>query len=374
MIYLDSAATTKPKPEYLELYQKTHLNYWHNSNSPYQPGQRAEAVLELATERLAKALNVPKTHQILFTSGGTEANNFAIYGVCNNYLNQKGTIITTKIEHPSVLEPFVDFEKKGFKVYYLDVDSDGIVNLEQLQQVLSKDTILVSIQWVNNIVGAIQPIRKVCEILKKFPKAKLHVDGIQGIGKVEMDFNLQDVDLFTISAHKIHGLKASGALIYNSKLALSLPLKASSTQYPGTMDIGKAVVLAKAAEDALKNQKENYEKAHTLHRFLFRELAQIPTIAINGGINNYSPYLLNFSFLGKNSETVMHYLESFDIYVATGSACSSKLKKPQATVLAMTKDEARALSSIRVSLSNENTVEELRFLLDKLKLFCPEKQ
>jgi cysteine desulfurase len=140
------------------------------------------------------------------------------------------------------------------------------------------------------------------------------------------------------------------------------------------MDIGKAVVLAKAAEDALKNQKENYEKAHTLHRFLFRELAQIPTIAINGGINNYSPYLLNFSVLGKNSETVMHYLESFDIYVATGSACSSKLKKPQATVLAMTKDEARALSSIRVSLSSENTVEELRFLLDKLKLFCPEKQ
>ena len=131
--------------------------------------------------------------------------------------------------------------------------------------------------------------------------------------------------------------------------------------------------MAKAAEDALKTKRKLRKSAHPASVFV-PELAQIPTIAINGGINNYSPYLLNFSVLGKNSETVMHYLESFDIYVATGSACSSKLKKPQATVLAMTKDEARALSSIRVSLSSENTVEELRFLLDKLKLFCPEKQ
>lgn len=374
MIYLDSAATTKPKQEYLDLYQKTHQSYWHHANSPYQPGQKAEAVVGLAKEKLAKVLKIPNTHQILFTNGGTEANNFAIYGICNNYINQKGTIITTKIEHPSVLEPFVDLEKKGFKVFYLDVDSDGIVNLDQLQQVLSKDTILVSIQWVNNIVGSIQPIKKVCKIMKNFPKAKLHVDGIQGLGKVAIDFNLQDIDLFTISAHKIQGLKSSGALIYNSKNALNLPLKASPNQYPGTMDIGKAVVLAKAAEDALNYQNEHWEKVQKMHQFLYQELTKIPSIVINGGKNNYSPYILNFSVMGKNAETVMNYLASFNIYVATGSACSSKLKKPQATVFAMTNDEARALSSIRVSMSYKNTVEELQNLVDTLKLFCPEKQ
>lgn len=373
MIYLDNASTTKPKPEYLELYQKTHTNYWHHANSPYNLGQKAEAVLDLAQNTIKKALNLPLTHQVLFTNGGTEANNFAIFGVCNAYLNQKATVITTKIEHPSVLEPFVDLEKKGFNVIYLDVDEDGIINLNQLSQVLTKDTILVSIQWVNNIVGVIQPITKVIELLKPYPKAKLHVDAIQGIGKVKIDFNLADVDFLTISSHKLHGLKSSGALIYYQKHALQLPIKATvvGNQYPGTIDIGKAIVLAKAVQDAMAQIDHHLEKVKQMHQFLADELTKISSVTINGGRNAYSPYIINFSVKGMNSETVMHFLESHNIYVATGSACSSKLKKPQATVYAMTNDEARALSSIRVGLSSDNTLDELSTFIDTLKLFCP---
>ncbi len=371
MIYFDYTATTKPRTEVLDVYNKVNNEYWFNPSSFYKTGVINHNLFDECSANILKYLNLSKK-RVIFTSGATEANNLAVYGICNNYLGQNKHIVTTKIEHPSVMSCFNDLENKGFKVTYLNVDENGLIDLEELKSCLNSDTILVSIMWVNNIVGAIEPINEVIKILKEYPRIKLHVDAVQGLGKIKPDFDFNQVDMFTFSSHKINGLKSSGALIINDNINLNPLTKGADQQKgvrPGTIDLSLALATTKAVRLITEELNEHYIYVKELHGYFLDKLKDIPNILINGAIKNYSPYILNISIMDSESETFIRYLEKYDIYVAAGSACNSKSKKPEKTVLAMYKDEKRALTSIRISLSYTSTKNEIDEFIKYLRKF-----
>lgn len=371
MIYFDYTATTKPRKEVIELYQKVNSDYWYNPSSIYKTGVVNASLYKDCENNIIKTLNL-KNKKVIFTSGATEANNLAIYGICNNYLGQNKTIITTKIEHPSVLSCYQDLEKKGFIVHYLSVDKDGLIDVEELKQVINNDTVLVSIMWVNNIVGSIQPIEEVIKIVKQYSRVKLHVDAVQGMGKIKPNFDFNDVDLLTFSSHKINGLKSSGALILNDKIVLTSVIKGAGQQdgiRPGTMDVSLAATTTKALMLIQSELDEHYIYVKELHDYFKAQLKNIPNVLINGADKNYSPYILNISILSVESETFIHYLERFEIYIAAGSACSSKIKKPEKTIYAMTNDERRSVTSLRISLSYVSTKDEIDEFIKCLRKF-----
>ena len=216
MKYFDYTATTPVDAEVLETYIKTTNNFFANTSSLHKLGQRSNLMYTKAIEQLKEVLDLPN-HNVIFTSNATEANNISILGVANKY--ETGKIITTKIEHPSVFETIKSLENQ-YDCVYLDIDNQGIIDIEQLKKEINNETILVSIMWVNNIIGTIQPIKEIIEIVKKYPKAKLHVDMVQGFCKIEPNFNLNDIDLMTFSTHKIYGPKGIGGLFVKQKITL----------------------------------------------------------------------------------------------------------------------------------------------------------
>ncbi len=370
MIYFDSTATTKPRKEILEVFNKVQETMWYNASSAYTLGLKANNLLEKAEQVVKDVLNVPN-HNVIFTSGATEANNIAVYGICNGYLTEQKKIITSKIEHPSVYNVFKDLEEKGFEVVYLDVDQKGIIDLKQLKEELNKDTILVSIMWVNNIIGSIEPINEVINLLKTYPRCKLHVDCVQGLGKIKPNFDFNQIDLFTMSAHKLEGIKGSGALIYHQKINLKKHLFGADQQLglkPGTIDLASAVTVSNTIKYAVTEQVNHYNIVKNLNEYLYESIKDIKGITINSS-RMASPYIFNISIRETNAETVMHYLEAKDIYVSIGSACGSKTKKKEKTIYAISNDELTSTTSIRISLSHHNTKDEIDSLINALKAY-----
>lgn len=368
MIYFDSTATTKPCNEVIESYLKVINNYWENPSSPYTVGLKANNLFLEAKEQVKNTFNIPN-HNVIFTSGATEANNLAIFGICDNYLKEPKKIITTKIEHPSVYNVFLKLKDLGFDVCFLDVDSNGLIDVEQLKKEMNKDTVLVSCMWVNNVIGAIEPIKEVINIVKEYPRCKLHVDAVQGIGKIKNDFNFSDIDLMTISSHKLEGLKGTGILVYKNNINLSNHIVGAGQQdgvKPGTIDLAGAVACAKTVKRAIALQKEHYDYVMELNKYLRNKLNGINGITVNSPNGSVSPFIFNISIREHNAETVMHYLESKEIYVSIGSACGSKTKKPEKTILAITNDDILSTTSIRISLSHHNNKEEIDTLVDAL--------
>lgn len=368
MIYFDATATTPVRSEVVDTYLKVTNKYWYNPSSAYLGGVEASMIFEDAGKRIKEVLNLVN-HEVLFTSGATEANNLAIHGICNPYLGKGMRVITTKIEHPSVYEVFKRLETLGFDVVYLDIDASGIVDLEQLKATLTKDTILVSIMWVNNIMGAVQPLDEIIRIVKQNPRTLLMVDAVQGVGKLAFDKAFQGVDLITVSAHKIEGLKGSGLLLYKKGINLT-PHTIGATQQkglrPGTIDLAGASALTKALVLAISEQAEHYKYVLELSNYLKSELKAIKDIYINSPVDA-SPYILNISIKNWNSETVMHFLEKRGIYVSVGSACNAKIKKPDRVIYELTKDETRASTTLRISLSHHNTKTEIDELIKGIK-------
>ncbi|MDD3999527.1 MAG: cysteine desulfurase family protein [Bacilli bacterium] len=366
MLYFDYTATTPIDDEVLELYINTERNFFANSTSLHKLGQRSNYLFEKASEEIKELLGI-KAHNIVYTTNATEANNLGIYGIALK--KSKAKIITTKIEHPSVYEVYKDLEKRGFEVVYLDVDQNGIIDICQLENALDKNTVLVSIMWVNNIVGSIQPIKRIVEVMKNFPKAKLHVDCVQGIGKILPDFSFADIDLITISAHKIYGPKGVGALIYRDSLELEKCLHGSASQYgikPGTISVGLAVAFCKVLKKYLPKTEEHFKIVKKLNQYLRAGLSKLDYLIINSS-KEASPYIISASLINKNGETLVHYLESEEIYVSTGSACSSKFKRPERTVYSITNNERLASALLRISLSHLTTMKEIDQLLEVLE-------
>lgn len=362
-MYFDYTATTKIDEEVLKTYIKVQQDFFANTESMHLLGQRSNNLFEKAKREIKELLKVD--HELIFTHNATEANNLGIFGVVSN---KKGKIITTKIEHPSVFEVFKHLESIGYDVVYLDVLENGVVDLDMFKREMNKDVLLVSIMWVNNITGSIQPIKEIINIMKEYKKAKLHVDCVQGICKLEADFNFKDIDLFTFSSHKFFGPKGVGGLLYKKEINLDKHIYGSNVQNgikPGTVDLAGCVSCCKAFKIYFNNVKERFNYVSKLNDYFKNNIKDIKGVVVNS--IEGSPYICSLSFVGKNAETVVHYLESLDIYVSSGSACSSKLKKPEKTIMAMTNDEKRATSQVRVSFSHLTTKEEVDYLIKAIK-------
>jgi cysteine desulfurase len=365
MIYFDNSATTKPYPEVLDSFIKVSNEYYGNPSSLHQLGGHAEQLLTQARVQIANILKVNPT-EIYFTSGGTESNNLAVKGTAFKHKSRGQHLITTKIEHPSISNAMEQLEEMGFGVTYLPVDHYGVVRIEDVEKAIRPDTILISIMYVNNEMGAIQPINEIGKLLEKFPKVLFHVDAVQAAGKMPIDLKGAGVDLFSLSSHKFHGLKGLGALFIKDGVKLT-SLNSGGNQEnnirSGTENVAGAVSMAKALRISHEKSEKGIKSVKEIQKILIKRLREIPGITIHTYADQAVPYILNFSAEWMNAETFIHALEQEGIYASTTSACSSKRKIPSKTLLAMGVSEQLANRAIRISLSFENTMDEaLKFI------------
>lgn len=369
MIYFDNSATTKPHKDVLETFTKVSSQYFGNPSSIHSLGLEAEKLLRAARMQMATLLGV-KEQEIVFTSGGTEGNNFSIKGVAYKYHSRGKHIITTSIEHPSVHNPVLQLEKEGFDVTFLPVGMDGRVRLEDVEKALRDDTILVSMIHVNNEIGTIQPIEEIGQMLQKYPKVLFHVDHVQGIGKVPLNIHENHIDLLTISAHKFHGLKGTGALIVRDGLKIE-PLLAGGEQErglrSGTENVAGIAAMAKALRIALEDVSGKINRMKEIREYIRTELENVEGITINTPKEHVAPHIFNFSVAGFKTEVLVHEIAERGVFVSTTSACNSKKNEPSKTLLAMGKDKEIAQSPIRISLSYENTLDEANKAVNVIK-------
>lgn len=353
-IYLDNSATTRVCEKSAEKVLELMTQCYGNPSSLHKKGLEAQREVAHARQAVAVSLGA-QPREIIFTSGGTEANNLAVLGGAAAGRRRGKRIVTTAIEHPSVLEPMRQLEKEGFEVVFLTPDADGRVPEEAVLKAVTGDTILISVMAVNNELGSIQPI----EVLKKAVKragapALVHVDGVQAYGKLPLRPEKLGIDLLTVSGHKIHGPKGVGAL-YVSKNARILPRTFGGGQErelrPGTEAAPLIAGLGAAAEE-LPDWRQAYSRMEKLRDYTLQKLSGLEGVEVNSPVEGL-PYLLNFSALGIRSETMLHFLAQRGIYVSSGSACA---KGKQSHVLkAAGLPDSRISSAIRVSFSRENT-------------------
>jgi len=370
--YLDNGATTKPSEEVIDVMVKSMREYYGNPSSLHRKGVEIERLMKKARRQVARALGADEG-EIYFTSGGTESNNLAILGALEGNKRKGNHIITTKIEHPSVLNVFNILERKGYDVSYLSVDGNGLIDIEELENTIRNDTALISIMYVNNEVGTIQPISEIAKIIsKRKNKPLFHVDAIQAFGKVRLNVKKLKVDLISISGHKIHGPKGIGALYVKKGVKLEsivfggnqeLGLRSGTENVPGILGLGQA------AELVNRDFEANTRKMKELKKRLLEGIKKsLAGIKVNGIMEDGSaPHILNVSFEGIRGEVLLHSLERENIYVSTGSACSSKKKAFSHVLQEMSLTEDQMEGAIRFSLSYENTIEEIDYTIDRLK-------
>jgi len=365
MIFLDYASTTPIDQDVLNSYWEILNRYYANSASNHQLGLEVDSLQNQARNQIANILKV-KMDEIIFTSGSSESNNFAIKGVAFKYKNRGKHIITSSIEHKSVLECCKQLEKEfGFEVTYLEPNEDGKITIEALEKSIRKDTILVSIMYVNNEIGTINPIPEIGKFLSDKPTIIFHCDATQAIGKIPVDLN--NVDLVSISAHKIYGLKGSGILVKKKNIEL-LPLIAGGGQEygyrSGTSNWPVNVMFAKTLRLAFDSQRDNYNHVLKLKEKIIDHLQGIENIQINTPAENASPYIINFSIKNKKAAVIAQAFDDHGVCLSTISACSTKTEMPSHVIYETFKDIKRAESSIRVSMSKYTTFEEItKFLM-----------
>lgn len=372
IIYLDNAATSKVDQEVLDSYNQITTKYFANPSSIHHLGQEANRLLEKSREQILKLLSLSH-HEVIFTSGATEANNLAIKGYAYANRGRGNHIITTATEHPSVLNAMKALEEDGFKLTILPVDDKGQIEVNSLSAAINDETILVSVMAVNNETGAINPIREVGEIVKKYPKIALHVDMVQAIGKVEIP--LENVDMISIAGHKIHGLLGSGVLIKEKKIILKPLLNGGGQENnlrSGTNTLALSASLAKALRLAIDHQKENYEHVKSLADFLLDYLEDNQDKYVINSSCKDNPYIVNFSLKKHKASVVVEALSNRNIMVSSLSACHSKGEDYSYVVYAMNKDMCLAHNTIRVSFSYENTLEEVKTFTKELTAIIKE--
>lgn len=362
-IYFDNAATTITSENVIRYCNDKMVSYYANPSSFHLKGLEVEKAIRNTKECIGKYLNASPS-EIYFTSGGTESNNLAILGTVN--INAKKTIITTKSQHSSVVEPIKYLKDKGVDVIYLDF-KDGKINYLELEKAVDKNTTLISLPHVNNETGAILDLKKTSSIIKsKNEKAIFHVDGVQSFGKIKT--NVQSIDIFTFSSHKIHGLKGVGGL-YIKKNTNIKPIFYGGNQQnkirPGTENTYGIISLFQATKEAFLNIEENYNHVKMLKEKLSHITKIIDNSFINGGLENTSPYILNISFMDVKGEVLLNELSNKNIFVSTASACSGK--KISENLLSQGFDEKRVTNAIRFSFSKYNTLKEVEYCIDVLK-------
>ncbi len=365
-IYLDNSATTVTcQPACKKVLEMLSENYG-NPSSLHLKGMQAEKELIEARKTIADKIKC-KESEIVFTSGGTEANNLAVIGACERRKKLGNRVIVSAIEHSSVISSAKELEDRGFNVVYVKPDKFGRIDEKEIEKELSKDTIFVSLMYVNNEVGSIQPVEKIKKMLKvKSPNAIFHVDAVQAFGKIDISVKKIDADLMTITAHKIHGPKGVGALYIRKGILLKPLVFGGEQEYkirPGTQAISLIAGFAEAVKD-LPKCKDEYEHISSLRDYLVSELKKIESVRINSGEDSF-PYIVNFSVLGIRSEIMLHHLEENGIYVSSGSACAKGQKSH--VLKSMDLDDEVIDSAIRVSFSKYNTKEDINSIVDSIK-------
>ena len=362
MIYLDYSATTPVNEEVLNSYIEATKKMVGNPNSLHKLGIEAKSLIDAATRQIANILKV-KPNEIIYTSGASESNNTAIKGICLKYQNRGKHIITTHLEHSSIIEPLNYLKRQGFEVEYVNITENGMVDIEDLKKKIRDDTILVTIASINSEVGIVQPIKDIAALLKKYPKVYFHSDITQSLGKEKVD--LTDVDLASFSSQKFYGMKGIGGLVKKENVVIE-PLihggKSTTKDRSGTPATALIVSMAKALRLAYENLEEKQKYVKELNIFLRNELEKneitinSPEVAI--------PNILNISLENIKPETVLHALEEKEIYISTKTACATNDSSD--AVYAITKDEEKAKHSLRISLSYLTTKKELEIFITEL--------
>lgn len=374
-VYFDNSATTRCYDSVKDIVVKAMTEDFGNPSAMHLKGVEAEKYIKSSAESLARLLKVQEK-EILFTSGGTESDNLALIGAAFASKRSGNHIITTSVEHPAVSQPALFLQEQGFEVTYLPVDSRGVVKMDALKAVLREDTILVSVMYVNNEVGAVMPVEEIAALVhEKSPKALFHVDAIQAFGKYRIYPKKMGIDLLSVSGHKIHGPKGVGFLYINEKAKIQPQILGGGQQggmRSGTDNVPGIAGLGAAAVEIYKNLEENVENMYRLKEHIAQGLEKIGDIRINGmDLREGAPQILSISVMGVRSEVLLHSLEERGIYVSAGSACSSHKRKPSATLAAMGMSKDQIESTVRLSFCEENTIEEADYFLQVMGELVP---
>ena len=373
--YFDNSATTVVTESVKDIVVKAMTEDYGNPSSMHMIGVSAEKYVKTATETIANILKVDEG-EIYFTSGGTEGNNMAIIGSANANKRAGNRVITTKIEHSSVANPMKYLEKQGFDVVYLPVDNNGIVDMEVLKKEMTKDTILVSIMNVNNEVGAIEPVSEIGKYIKSAnPSVVYHVDAIQAFGKMEIRPRKENIDILTVSGHKIHAPKGSG-FMYIKKNTKVNPIILGGGQQEGmrsgTENVPGIAGIGQAAKDCYDNLEKNVAHMTELKDYLIDELSKFDGVTINSQKGNAgAPHIVSASFENVRSEVLLHALEDKGVYISAGSACSSNRPAVSETLKAMGIDSKLLGSTVRFSFCELNKKEEIDYCIEQLKIMLP---
>lgn len=374
-VYLDNSATTRAFPEVAELMTKIMLEDYGNPSSMHFKGVRSEQYVKQAREQIARLLKVSEK-EIIFTSGGTEADNLALIGAAMANRRSGMHLITTRIEHPAVLKTMEYLEQQGFRVTYLPVDKEGRVRLEDLRKSIRPDTILVSVMHTNNEIGAVEPVAEIGALIKKInPRTLFHVDAVQGFGKFRIWPKKMYIDLLSASGHKIHGPKGIGFLYVGEKVKLH-PIAFGGGQQngirSGTENVPAIAGLGLASRKIYENLEEDTERMYRLREKLTEGVLDLGNIKVNGCPGREgAPHVASVSFRGVRSEVLLHALEDRGICVSAGSACAAKHPRPSETLKAIGVERPLLESTLRFSLSPFTTEEEIVYTLQTLHEIVP---
>jgi len=368
-VYLDNNATTRMREEVLEAMLPFYKDVYGNASSVHEFGRAARAAVDKARENVAALLGASSVEEVIFTSGGTESDNFAVKGAAHA-LKAKGThIITASIEHQAVLNVCKFLEKEGYRVTYLPVDRDGIIDLDDLKKAITDNTILMTIMFANNEVGTIEPVAEIGKIAKE-KGIYFHTDAVQAAGKVEFDVKMIRADLLSISAHKIYGPKGIGALYIKKGTKLTPQLHGGHHEMgkrAGTENVAGIVGFGKAAELAKKELPKEAERLKNLRDYLYRAIASnIEDVRLNGHPEKRLPNTLNVGFKYLEGESIILNLDMEGVAAATGSACTSGSLEPSHVLMAMGIDPADIQGSVRFSLGRDNTKEDMDYVIGVL--------
>lgn len=365
MIYLDNAATTKAHSEVLDSFVKVNQSLYFNPNSPHVAGLQAEKILDQARIQIKQLLSLSEQMNIIFTSGATESNNIALKGIAYSKKEFANEIITSVIEHPSVLEVVRNLEQDGFKVKYVDITPEGKIDMQHFKSLMNDRVGLVTCMYVNNVMGQIQPIEEIINILKDYPKTHLHVDAVQALGKI--DIVTEGINSLSLSGHKFNGLKGQGLLIIDNLNNLSPTIHGGGQEFgirSGTVNLPMDVSLVKAIKLAITELEERKKKLLKLNHDLRQFFKNYRGIYINSP-KDAAPHILNIAFPGVKGEVLVNAFSKEDIMVSTTSACSSKRGKLNEVLLAMNISEKRIEGSIRISLGDLTSNEDIELFQKK---------
>lgn len=359
VIYLDNAATTKPNQDVLDTFLKVNQTFYFNPSSPHKAGVQAEQLLVQAKQQINELLELNNKYDIVFTSGATESNNIALQGIAKKKKAFAPEIITSVLEHPSVLEVIRALGKQGFDIKFVDINSDGRIDLEHLKSLMSDKVGLVTCMHVNNIMGQVQPIAEIGRIVKAYPKAHFHVDAVQAIGKVPLEF--EGVHSLSMSGHKFNGLKGQGVLLVENVHQIEPIMQGGGQELgirSGTINLPINISIVKAIKYAIQNQAQLHEKLASLNSELRMFVKDFKGVYINSP-KDAAPHILNIAFPGVKGEVLVNAFSKHNVLLSTTSACASKKAELNEVLLGMGVSKSNIEGSIRLSLGVNTTSEDI---------------